>query len=253
MHINHAVNLNKTNQEDVCARAFAKHKLRLDVDISFGKVGNDNKHPYIKAASWVQCLERCGVLYKLLGFGPDCKTLATCRPLLESFWCKYRRLHPTHEVFSLADRGDLQLGSSVPIYMHGDEGTTYKKDACFVFSIHSALGGGTVSQKVSPFYNRTDARTNFAGHALETRFLLGALLRVSRQKQAKTAGLVCFGFQVHGFRVVWGCLPGSNCICLQLNVHGQPRKTTARTMASSSNCWSLWCNQWMTLRGMVQR
>ena len=162
---------------------FAKHKLRLDMQISYARVGNDRNYPYIKATSLFQCLERNGRLHKLLGFGPDCNSLAKCGPHLEKFWRQFRPLHPTHEFFSLVDAGVIPLHSAVPIYLHGDEGTTYKKDGCFCFSLHSALGAGTVSQKVGPVCDRNVSRTNFAGHALETRFLLGALLRVSLHKE----------------------------------------------------------------------
>eukprot|EP00435_Cladocopium_sp_Y103_P037116 s523_g9.t1 len=183
----------------------AKHKLRLDVEISYGSVGHDRKYPYVKAASWVKSLEKHGKLSKLLGFehlGPEYNRLAACGDLLEDFWRKYRPLHDTHEVFARADAGAIQLRNCVPVYLHGDEGTTYKKDGCLVLSIHTPLGAGTLSQKMGPVVadERDAARTNFAGHALETRFMLAALLKDScKEKKGKQFVFVhCFPGCSHG-------------------------------------------------------
>lgn len=167
-----------TFQEDIVARVFGRHGLRLDVEFSHGKVGTEKKYPYIKAESLVKTLERYGKLHALLGFGKEYDTLQKCGPLLAKFWSQYQQLHGTHQVFE----SGLNLHHCVPCYLHGDEGTTYKKDGCLVLSIHTPLGYGTVSQKLGPIRERGgDARTNFAGHALTTRFMLAALLRVPCQ------------------------------------------------------------------------
>ena len=169
-------------EEDIVAKAFKKHGLRLDVTLSYGRVGKDRAFPYIKAESLVESLERNGKLYKLLGFGRECDTLSKCGDQLERFWSKYRPLHPTHEFYRCLD--EINPRCAVPISLHGDEGTTYKKDGCLVLSIHSGIGAGTVlSQKLGSVrgnpHERDDPQLNFAGHAFETRFMLAALLRVS--------------------------------------------------------------------------
>ena len=175
---------NSDAEEDIVSKVLGKHGLRLDVKLSSGTVGNDRAFPYIKAESLVQSLERNGKLYKLLGFGKELDTLAKCGGQLEAFWTKFRVLHPTHEFFKLVDAGTLSPRCSVPIYLHGDEGTTYKKDGCLVLSIHSGIGAGTLlSQKLGSVREHAGARhepkLNFAGHAFETRFMLAAMLRVS--------------------------------------------------------------------------
>ena len=167
------------------ARVFAKFGLRLDVELSYGVVGRDRRHPYIKAESLVQSLDRNGKLDRLLGFGPDYNTLEKCGDRLQQFWDQYRVLHPQHEVFRLADSHQISLRHCCPIYTHGDEGTTYKKDGCLVLSIHTPIGSGTrVGERMGRIGDGvgTPMHTNYIGHALETRFVLAALLRDTCQK-----------------------------------------------------------------------
>lgn len=145
-------------------------------------MGTDKRYPYIEVASWIQTLDKVGKLHRFLGLGPSIRRLADAGPSLVEFWRRYERVCPGHEVFDLARRGQLDLQQAVPCYFHGDEGTTYKKDGCLCLSFHAALGMGTVSNKLGPIEGEilTDPHMNFIGHAFETRFLLGALLRVIR-------------------------------------------------------------------------
>lgn len=169
-----------SSQEDICDRVFRKHRLRLDVEISTGVVGHDLRYPYIKVESLIQSLDRHGKLDKFLGFGPTLNRLEMCGDLLEGFWGKLRPLHPNHEVYALAEQGKLSLRQAVPVYLHGDEGTTYKKDGCLVLSIHTPLGAGShVSHRMGAVREDRAAATNYIGNALETRFMLAAMLRVS--------------------------------------------------------------------------
>lgn len=170
--------ISRASKETLVSRTFAKHGLRLDIEISNGKVGNDRKYPYIKVASFIKALDKQGKLSQLIGLGKPVNTLAKAGPGLENYWEKFRMLHSGHEVFALADRGELDLKCSLPVLIHGDEGTTYKRDGCFVVSFHSPLGRGTVSNKLGPMGDgSSDPHTNFVGNSMETRFLLGALLR----------------------------------------------------------------------------
>lgn len=166
------------NKETVVSRAFAKHGLRLDIEISHGQVGTVKRYPYIKVESLIKALDNMGQMHKLIGFGKDKNTLATAAAGLQNFWEKYKVCHGGHEVFELSAAGAVDLQSCVPVYIHGDEGTTFKRDGCFVLSCHSPLGRGTLSNKLVNLDDAVlDPHTNFAGHSFETRFLLGALLR----------------------------------------------------------------------------
>ena len=177
-----AVGFQLLSEEDVVSTVFERHGLRMAVHMSKGKVGDDATFPYITVTSWIQSLDRQGKLDRFLGMGPDIRTLKGAGKSLESFWDRYKLMHGGHEVFHLTRSQGLNLKCCVPIYLHGDEGTTYKKDGCLCVSFHSPFGRGTISNKLGPMPNDAivDLHQNFVGHAFETRFLLGALLRAVR-------------------------------------------------------------------------
>ena len=168
-------------KEDIVARCFAKHGLRLNVEMSYGCVGDYSRYPYIKPESFIKALDRAGKLDKFLGLGEQVRTIEAAGPSLTDFWNKFKLIHGTHQVFELAASGRVKLHQCVPVYLHGDEGTTYKKDGCLCMSMHCPLGRGTLSNKLGPVTDGvcTDPHLNFVGHAFETRFLLGALLKES--------------------------------------------------------------------------
>ncbi|CAK9074347.1 unnamed protein product [Durusdinium trenchii] len=114
-------------KEVLVSRAFLRHGLRFDVPVSKGKVGQYKEYPFIAVASWIQTLDKAGKLDRFLGMGPEVRRLADAGPSLLEFWKRYKRLYPNHEVFKLVAENALKLEECVPCYMHGDEGTTYKK------------------------------------------------------------------------------------------------------------------------------
>lgn len=189
------------------SRAFLRHGLRFDVPVSKGKVGQYKEYPFIAVASWIQTLDKAGKLDRFLGMGPEVRRLADAGPSLLEFWKRYKRLYPNHEVFKLVAENALKLEECVPCYMHGDEGTTYKKDGCLCLSFHCAMGRGTISNKMGPITHEVldDPHLNFVGHAFETRFLLSAMLRVVWLKLSsdslfclrRLGGKLCLGILVH--------------------------------------------------------
>ena len=86
--------------------------------------------------------------------------------------------HGTHQVFQLAEDNLLCLGDCLPIYIHGDEGTTYKKDGCLVISIMCPIGQGVASARCG----ESDLKMNFLGHGFMTRLVLATLLKASKAK-----------------------------------------------------------------------
>ena len=166
-------------QEDIVARTFAKYGFRLDVTLSYARIGREPYFPYVKVASMVEALDRHGKLYKLLGLGREFDTLEKCGPALMSFWDSYKLMHGSHQLFQFAEDQQIPLSCCLPIYIHGDEGVTYKKDGCLVVSFHSPIGLGTRSHRMGPLEENEEVepRMNFVGHAFKTRFLIGALLR----------------------------------------------------------------------------
>ncbi|CAE7265247.1 unnamed protein product [Symbiodinium natans] len=158
-------------KEDVVAKVFAKYALRLDITMSSGQVDRDMRYPYIKATSWVRKLDEEHALDYLLGLG--CSTLQEASSGLENFWAKYALSHGDHQVF----KADIPLRQCVPIYVHGDEGTTFKKDGALVLSFCCPIGKGVACQKDGDVIDQSRLRMNFKGHCFKTRFVMGTLFK----------------------------------------------------------------------------
>ena len=171
--------LKRMVEDEIVSRIFMKHALRFDVAVSTGKVGPFRDYPYITVEDIVMALDRAGKLHQFLGMGETVSTMAQAKPFLLEFWSRYEINHGGHQVYQRARDGLLDLSLCVPVFLHGDEGTTYKKDGCFVMSVQPCTGLGTLSNKLGTVTapSATEARMNYAGHAFLTRFLLGAALR----------------------------------------------------------------------------
>lgn len=64
-------------------------------------------------------------------------------PVLEVFWERYRGIYPNFQLFQRIDSGNCAAKRCVPFYIHGDEGTTYKRAGALIISFQSRLGYGT--------------------------------------------------------------------------------------------------------------
>ena len=170
------------------ARAFSKHGLRLGVEISYAPIAGYEKYPFIEAASWVEALDRNSRLDRLIG-SCGAATSTSMSATLKAFWQNYRLDHPSHQIFS----SNLQLEDCIPVYLHGDEGTTYKKDGALCISLQSPLGRGTSTTKLGQLDGLDDSvrqKLNYLGHAFETRFLMIAGLKDSLSHYAYNWGVV---------------------------------------------------------------
>ena len=161
-------------------------------------MGSDQAYPFLKVGSWIETLDACGKLHRLTGLGEG-QPFTCFKTTLQEYWRKFEKLHPDHEVFTYA-RGDPSFfESALPVYVHGDEGTTYKKAGCLCLSFHCPFGKGTLSSKVGQIDGHAGSDTNFKGHAFETRFLLGALLRVAWLDTARLYTCLVRGSHVYNF------------------------------------------------------
>ena len=138
--------------------------------------GELRKLPIVRFSRWVKYLLDYNMLDRLTGV-PE----SEMKPLLGEFWLKYRRLYPEHQLFTLADNGQVDLRRTIPVYAHVDEGRTYKSKALLLLSLHGCVGKGTRS------YNRRQVRKlalkrngmglNYIGSTWSTQFAVGCLLR----------------------------------------------------------------------------
>ncbi|CAK9002313.1 unnamed protein product [Durusdinium trenchii] len=86
--------------------------------------------------------------------------------MLETFWGLYRKEHPTHQIFQLADDNDstVRLRYCVPLMIHGDGGRTLKKQPLEVISLHPVLGIDTVKKNATDSFQCTcQTRKTYGG------------------------------------------------------------------------------------------
>jgi hypothetical protein len=111
---------------------------------------------------------RTGDFKRLLGG----RTLQESQVTLTEFWKRYKQQYPTHELFQ---KKTGNLANHIPIYVHGDEGTTYKRKGVLCIAFQSPIGYGA---RNSP--NERPEQVNDAGIPLN-------LLRTSLQTRFLTA------------------------------------------------------------------
>ena len=99
--------------------------------------------------------------------------LPSAEAMFETFWERYQILYPNFEVFELARQGLIDLRRACPIYIHGDEGTWYKRSAIMVLQWQGVLGRGTAKCQVEQH------GVNSLGHTLRTRLLCGVMTKES--------------------------------------------------------------------------
>ena len=95
--------------------------------------------------------------------------------MLVDFWQKYRSLHPNHQLWRYIDSGHKDASKCIPLYLHGDEGTSFKKGGIFIFSFQGAVGFGTSKRNVDDQELRAlgeGIRLNFLQTGLQTRILI---------------------------------------------------------------------------------
>ncbi len=157
-------------------KVFRNFNLRYPVIVSSATVGGRQNYPWIKPSDFIRALAETNDLGRLLA---GKTTLMDATGLLEEFWSRYQRVFPQHELFGPKGK-HLPRGRCLPLYIHGDEGTTYKKSAVLLLSIQSPMGYG--SRRRSTEVALTDFEkdlskagipVNFLKTGLQTRFLCG--------------------------------------------------------------------------------
>lgn len=107
-------------------------------------------------------------------------SLSESREMLLSFWGKYRALFPQHELWSEVDNNRKELSHCLPMFLHGDEGVTYKKSGVLVLSLQGAFGFGSRASKrrkeleanLRAMGEREHIPLNFLKTGFQTRLLL---------------------------------------------------------------------------------
>lgn len=142
--------------------------MTYNVPISRATIGSLDDFPFLRPSDFMKTMCATNDFTRLLGD----KSLADSRKTLSLFWSRYREHQPHHDVFTNKNHC---LDRCVPMYVHGDEGQTYKKKAVLIISFQSALGtGGRHSPNEHPSGSSVSSAgipMNFLRNALQTRYL----------------------------------------------------------------------------------
>ena len=71
--------------------------------------------------------------------------MSEAKGALESFWSIFQSVCPEHGVFRKLreSKGRLSTSQLIPILVHGDEGTTYKRGGMLVLQFTGVIGQGS--------------------------------------------------------------------------------------------------------------
>ena len=145
--------------------------MRYSVDLSYAPVGKCEKFPWIKPTDFIKAMSASNDMRRLLA-GKD--SMAEAGPMLESFWKKFQAISPRHQIFE----SGVNLARCIPIYLHGDEGTTYKKSAVLIVSFQTVYGFGSRKRSLDECMTEHERElescgipVNFCKTGLQTRFL----------------------------------------------------------------------------------
>lgn len=95
---------------------------------------------WLPPSVFLETLARMNDLCHILG---GFRNMEEARPILTTFWDRYRIFFPHHELWNDIDAGRKQASQCIPLYLHGDEGTTYKRQGVLIVSWQSPLGYGS--------------------------------------------------------------------------------------------------------------
>lgn len=95
---------------------------------------------WLKPSDFLKTMAKNNDLGNIMG---GFSTIAKAAPLLETFWERYRVVYPQFQLFERVDAGICCYRQCIPLYLHGDEGITFKKGGVLIMSMQSPLGFGT--------------------------------------------------------------------------------------------------------------
>ena len=143
--------------------------LRYDVELSYNQIGDIPEFPWLKPSSYFDTLVRTNELGRLLG-GVG---LEKSEQTLRLFWDRYRKQFPSHQLFQDPVKS-ANLQNCIPLYIHGDEGTTYKKKGVLIVAFQCPIGAGSrhaPNQRPTEKLNDAGIPVNLLKTALQSRFL----------------------------------------------------------------------------------
>ena len=127
-------------EEAEVQRIFKENNLYYPVPVTVEDASPLQGFPWIKPSDFLKTMASYNDLSNILG---GFSNLWEAEPMLVTFWERYRRVFPAFGLFEQVDRGVCTYKQCIPLYLHGDEGITYKKNGVLIISFQSPLGFGT--------------------------------------------------------------------------------------------------------------
>lgn len=118
---------------------FKCHNFYYPVEVTIEEKSPLQGFPWLKPSNVIKTMYKMNDLHHFLGG----HSLQDAKPLLLTFWQRFRSIHPSHQLWSQVDRGEKDICKCIPLYLHGDEGTSFKKGGILFLSLQGALGYGT--------------------------------------------------------------------------------------------------------------
>ena len=119
---------------------FENFRLIYPVELSYLDNPPLKQFPWIKPSKLLQSMVLMNDMSRLLG---GKRTILEAADVLTTFWSKYRTIYPKHQVWTQVDAGHKDVARMIPCYVHGDEGTTYKRGGVLLLSFQGAFGEGS--------------------------------------------------------------------------------------------------------------
>ena len=160
-----------SHKEEAVTAVFRLNNFNYPVDISVEEAKPLTGLPWIKPSNLLKTMAKLNDLHHILGGF----SLHAAKPKLLSFWSKYRVLFPRHQLWAEVDSGRKPLTHCLPLYLHGDEGVTYRKDGLLVVSFQGVWGiGSSKSARLPENYkaSSTGIPLNFLLTGFQTRMLI---------------------------------------------------------------------------------
>ena len=153
-------------QEDVIVSVLTEYKLLYDVKIHLEQRLPLAGFPWLRPSDFLRSMGSLNDLSHILG---GRRNVRDAEEVLLTFWKRFEAICPKHQLFEDARMGVKDLRRCLPMYLHGDEGTTYRKSGVLVISWQSAFGYGC-SKRASELPSEGIA-LNFLKTGFQTRML----------------------------------------------------------------------------------
>ena len=130
-------------QEEGVHQVFTDHKFYYPVKVTIEQTSPLEDFPWIRPNDFIKALHKTNDLPHLLGG----YTLKEAKPVLADFWAKYKAAFPEHQLWDHVASTGKDITKCIPIFLHGDEGTSFKRGGILMVSIQGAIGTGTSKSK----------------------------------------------------------------------------------------------------------